>query len=324
MSAYNFQTLAEDVALDCQAVIANKTVLVTGVSPGGLGAEFAKVIALHRPSLIILANRDPLKAQQTAKEILVIAPDVPTRLLKLDLASQTQVRNAAQEVLAYDEHIDVLVNNAGVMASPFSLSEDSVESQFATNHVGHFLFTNLIMSKLVRSGKSSRVVNVSSNGHQLGPVRFHDWNFDDGKNYDAWLAYGQTKSANMLFSVSLAQKLGSKGLTAVSLHPGTIQTHLGGGRWDELYESLIKWFTLLGYFRGGQNEILWKTLSQGVATHVFAAFHPSLTASENNGSYVQDCTVSKPEHVRSWARDPIEAEQLWKLTEEIMGEKFEY
>lgn len=178
MSPYNSQTPAEEVARDCRDAIANKTVLVTGVSPGGLGAEFAKVIAVHRPSLIILASRDQLKAQQTANEIAGIAPEVPTRLLKLDLASQVQVRNAAKEVLAYDEHIDVLVNNAGVMASPFALSEDSVESQFATNHVGHFLFTNLIMSKMVGSGKPSRVVNVSSNGHLLGPVRFHDWNFD--------------------------------------------------------------------------------------------------------------------------------------------------
>ncbi|OOF93870.1 hypothetical protein ASPCADRAFT_132216 [Aspergillus carbonarius ITEM 5010] len=324
MSPYNSQTPAEEVARDCRDAIANKTVLVTGVSPGGLGAEFAKVIAVHRPSLIILASRDQLKAQQTANEIAGIAPEVPTRLLKLDLASQVQVRNAAKEVLAYDEHIDVLVNNAGVMASPFALSEDSVESQFATNHVGHFLFTNLIMSKMVGSGKPSRVVNVSSNGHLLGPVRFHDWNFDNGKNYDPWLAYGQTKSANMLFSVSLAQRLGRQGLTSVSLHPGTIQTNLARGTWDEMFKSLVEWFTLLGYFRGGHGDIPWKTLSQGVATHVFAAFHPSLTPSENNGSYLQDCTISKQEDVRSWARDPIEAEQLWKLTEEIVGEKFEY
>ncbi|RAK99613.1 short-chain dehydrogenase [Aspergillus ibericus CBS 121593] len=323
MSPYNFQTTAEEVARDCQNAIANKTVLVTGVSPGGLGAEFAKVIAVHRPSLIILASRNRLKAQQTADEIADIAPTVPTRVLELDLASQTQVRNAAQEVLAYDEHIDVLVNNAGIMASPFALSEDKVESQFATNHVGHFLFTNLIMSKLVKSGHC-RVVNVSSNGHQLGPVRFHDWNFDNGRNYDAWLAYGQTKSANILFSVSLAQKLGNKGLTSVSLHPGTIHTHITQGNLDELLKSLTKWFRVLGYFRDGQNDISWKTLSQGVATHVFAAFHPSLTATENNGSYIQDCTVLKREDVRSWARDPIEAEQLWKLTEEIVGERFAY
>ncbi|RAH59713.1 short-chain dehydrogenase [Aspergillus piperis CBS 112811] len=324
MSSYSSQTSAEQVAQDCQNAIANKTVLVTGVSPGGLGAEFAKVIAIHGPSLLILASRDIVKAQQTAQEIAVIAPGVPTRLLELDLRSQAQVRIAAKEVLTYKEDIDVLVNNAGVMASPLSLTDDGIESQFATNHVGHFLFTNLIMKKLVVPGKSCRVVNVSSNGHLLSSVRFHDWNFDEGKNYDPWLAYGQSKSANMLFSVSLAQKLGSKGLTSVSLHPGTINTNLMRGDWNEMYESLAKWFTVLGYFRSGQREITWKSMSQGVATHVFAAFHSSISANENNGSFVQDCAVVKPEEVRSWARDQIEAERLWKLTEDIVGETFEY
>ncbi|GLB06432.1 hypothetical protein AtubIFM57258_001740 [Aspergillus tubingensis] len=324
MSSYSSQTSAEQVAQDCQNAITNKTMLVTGVSPGGLGAEFAKVIAIHGPSLLILASRDIAKAQQTAQEIADIAPGVPTRLLELDLRSQAQVRIAAKEVLTYKEDIDVLVNNAGVMASPFSLTDDGIESQFATNHVGHFLFTNLIMKKLVHPGKSCRVVNVSSNGHLLSSVRFHDWNFDEGKNYDPWLAYGQSKSANMLFSVSLAQKLGSKGLTSVSLHPGTINTNLARGDWNEMYESLAKWFTVLGYFRSDQREITWKSMSQGVATHVFAAFHPSISASENNGSFVQDCAVAKPEEVRSWARDLIEAGRLWKLTEDIVGEAFEY
>ncbi|PWY84276.1 short-chain dehydrogenase [Aspergillus eucalypticola CBS 122712] len=324
MSSYSSQTSAEQVAQDCHNAIANKTVLVTGVSPGGLGAEFAKVIAIHGPSLLILASRDMAKAQQTAQEIADIAPRIPTRLLELDLHSQAQVRIAAKEVLAYKEDIDVLVNNAGVMASPFSLTDDGIESQFATNHVGHFLFTNLIMEKLVRPGKPCRVVNVSSNGHLLSSVRFHDWNFDEGENYDPWLAYGQSKSANMLFSMSLAQKLGSKGLTSVSLHPGTIETNLARGDWDEMYKSLAKWFTVLGYFRSGQREITWKSMSQGVATHVFAAFHSSISADENNGGFVQDCAVVKPEEVRSWARDEIEAERLWKLTEDIVGETFEY
>ncbi|OJJ66793.1 hypothetical protein ASPBRDRAFT_366431 [Aspergillus brasiliensis CBS 101740] len=324
MSSYSFQTSAEQVAQDLHNAIANKTVLVTGVSPGGLGAEFAKVIAVYGPSLIILASRDILKARQTALEIAGIAPEVPTRLLELDLRSQAQVRSAAKEVLTYEENIDVLVNNAGVMASPFSLTDDGIESQFATNHVGHFLFTNLIIAKLANPGNPGRVVNVSSNGHCLSPVRFHDWNFDEGKNYDPWLAYGQSKSANMLFSVSLAQKLGGRGLISVSLHPGTINTNLARGDWSEMYESLAKWFTVLGYFRSGQGEITWKSMSQGVATHVFAAFHPSITTSHNNGGFVQDCAVVKLEEVRSWARDPIEAERLWKLTEEIVGETFEY
>ncbi|GKZ76319.1 hypothetical protein AnigIFM56816_005298 [Aspergillus niger] len=332
MSSYSFQTSAEQVAQDCQDAIANKTVLVTGVSPGGLGAEFAKVIAIHSPSLIILASRDILKAQQTAQEIANIAPGVATRLLELDLRSQAQVRNAAKEVLTYKEDIDVLVNNAGVMASPFSLTEDGIESQFATNHVGHFLFTNLIMEKLVHPGTPCRVVNVSSNGHQLSSVRFHDWNFDEGKNYDPWLAYGQSKSANMLFSVSLAQKLGSKGLISVSLHPGTINTNLARGDWSEMYESLgmghicILCTSTRVLPEWAQRDNLEDYVARcgDACIRRISSIHHHTSLAENNGSFVQDCTVLKPEEVRSWARDPIEAEQLWKLTEDIVGETFEY
>lgn len=178
MPQYNAPTTAEEVANDCRASIANKTILVTGVTLGSLGAGFATAIANYAPSLIILAARDVTKAQQTATEISIINPSVKTRILHLDLGSQVQIREAAKEVLEYEEHIDVLVNNAGVMAPPFSLTQDGVESQFGINHIGHFLFTNLIMSKLVTPGKSSRVVNISSDGHRLGPIRFDDWNFD--------------------------------------------------------------------------------------------------------------------------------------------------
>jgi NAD(P)-dependent dehydrogenase (short-subunit alcohol dehydrogenase family) len=158
--------------------IVNKTILVTGVTPGGLGAGFATTIAKYSPSLIILAARDIAKAQKTAKEIKDKNPSVATRILQLDLGSQAQIRKAAKEVLTYEEHIDILVNNAGVMAPPFGRTQDGVETQFGINHVGHFLFTNLIMDKLVAPEKSSRVINVASDGHRLGPVRFDDWNFD--------------------------------------------------------------------------------------------------------------------------------------------------
>ena len=178
MSEYNRYTTGEQVASDCRSSIENKTVLITGVTSGGLGAGFATVIAPYRPSLIILAARDISKAEETAREIKTAAPSVTTRILELDLDSQTQIRKAAKEVLSYKEHIDVLVNNAGLMAPPFRLTKDGLESQFGINHIGHFLFTNLIMKKLVAPGKSARVVNVSSDGHRMGPIRFEDWNFD--------------------------------------------------------------------------------------------------------------------------------------------------
>ncbi|KAE8132743.1 hypothetical protein BDV38DRAFT_296653 [Aspergillus pseudotamarii] len=283
MPQYNAQTTAEEVSNDCRAVIANKTILVTGVTPASLGAGFAATIANYAPSLIILAARDVTKAQQTATEISTICPFVKTRILHLDLGSQAQIREAAKEVLGYEEHIDVLVNNAGIMAPPFSWTQDGVESQFGINHIGHFLFTNLIISKLLAPGKSSRVVNISSDGHRLGPIRFDDWNFDDGNTYDSWLAYGQSKTANMLFSISLAQKLGNKGLISVSLHPGVVSTQI---------------------------------LRHDVAK--------SVKALENNGGYLENCNVLKPAEIRCWGRDHVDAERLWKLSENIVGQEFDY
>lgn len=178
--AYTSRSTGEEVAADLSAQIRDKVILITGVSPGGLGAEFAVTVAKHSPAFLILANRNIERADETAQRIKDSSPNVPTRLLKLDLASQNQVRKAAAEVYGYKEKIHVLVNNAGIMAGPYKVSPDSIEQQFATNHIGHFLFTNLIMNKLISDNNSwqGRVINVSSSGYRLGPVRFGDWGFD--------------------------------------------------------------------------------------------------------------------------------------------------
>lgn len=155
MASYTRTTTADEIAADGSDIIKGKTILITGVSPSGLGAEFACIINKHSPGLIILANRDVSKASQTAKTISETAPSVPTRILKLDHVSQTQIREAAKEVLEkYSEsHIDVLVNNAGVMAGPYKITADGIENQFGTNHIGHNVFTKLIMRKLVPLSK---------------------------------------------------------------------------------------------------------------------------------------------------------------------------
>lgn len=180
MNSYNSQTTGEEVAADCQSQIRGKTVLITGASPGGLGAKFASVIAVHGPACIILATRSLEKAKETAQDISSIAPNVRVHCVKLDLTSLEQVRTAAEEVNALEEKIDVIVNNAGIMAPPFSKTVDSIESQFATNYVGPFLFTNLLLQQSLAGDAPAkiRVVNITSNGYRLGPVRFEDWNFD--------------------------------------------------------------------------------------------------------------------------------------------------
>jgi NAD(P)-dependent dehydrogenase (short-subunit alcohol dehydrogenase family) len=152
--------------------------LITGVTQGSLGAEVALQLSRHRPGLIILAGRNLSKIQATENVIKSASPGISTRLLKLDLSSQKQVRKAAEEVNHYAEPVDRLINNAAIMAAPYSATEDGLESQFGTNHIGHFLFTNLIMPKILTAGKGARIVNVSSAGHKREQMRFDDYNFE--------------------------------------------------------------------------------------------------------------------------------------------------
>ncbi|KAI0969526.1 short-chain dehydrogenase [Xylaria arbuscula] len=325
MSAYTNQTTAEQVAEDCRAQIANKTVLITGATPGGLGATFGIIIAQYSPAAIILATRDMTKAQETAKEINAAGPGVRVHCVELDLQSLSQVRKAAEKINSLSETIDVIVNNAGVMATPFSKTADGIETQFGINHVGHFLLTNLLLPKILARNVPVRVVNVTSNGYRFHHVRLEDWNFEDGKQYHRWLGYGQSKSANMLFSVALAQKLGKRKLVSVSLHPGII-TSTGLTRalvWEDFQENGVI-DRALGLKRYWDQPFAFKTPSQGVATHVFAAFHPSLDASDANGSYLMDSQIVEPQTIQCWGRDPIDAESLWKLSEELVEQKFEF
>ena len=170
------QTTGSELVKELAAEIKGRVILVTGVTPNGLGAVFAEAVAHGQPALLILTARSPSKAAKTAEVIEAIG--VPTKVLQLDLGSLASVRKAADEVNSWADtpYIDLLVNNAGIMGVEFQLSPDGFESQFATNHLGHFLFTNLIMNKL-RASRSPRIVNVSSDGHRLSPIRWDDYNF---------------------------------------------------------------------------------------------------------------------------------------------------
>ena len=157
----------------------NWIVLITGCSPGGLGFETARALAHHAPKLIILAGRSLKSLNAAIEQISAEGTSAPTRTLKLDLSAQKEVRKAAEEFNSWADapHVDILINNAGVMDCPFELNGDGIESQFATNHIGHFLFTNLILDKILKAGNDARIVNVSSAGHQQSGVRFDDYNF---------------------------------------------------------------------------------------------------------------------------------------------------
>lgn len=176
---YDTTTTADELVQDYASLIKNKVVLVTGVSPGSLGGFFVQTLAKAKPACLILAARNAEKLQNTAGEIATAHPDVQIRTVQVDLGSLKSARDAAAQVNAWDDilAIDVLVNNAGIMAVEHQVSPDGFENQLATNHLGPFLFTNLIMNKIL-AAESPRVVLVSSDGHRLNPFRFDDYNFD--------------------------------------------------------------------------------------------------------------------------------------------------
>jgi NAD(P)-dependent dehydrogenase (short-subunit alcohol dehydrogenase family) len=172
---------ASDLVKNYADNIAGKVILTTGVSQGSLGGQFVEVIATAKPRMLILAGRNPEKTQATADKLKQLYPDVPLRTLQLELGSLGDVRSAAEIVNSWDDvkNIDVVVCNAGIMAMPYGLTVDGYEQQFATNHLGHFLFTNLIMGKILAS-KAPRVVSVASHGHTMHPIRWADVHFDVG------------------------------------------------------------------------------------------------------------------------------------------------
>ncbi|RSM05783.1 hypothetical protein CEP52_006103 [Fusarium oligoseptatum] len=316
MAPYTPTTPISELIADYASIIKGKTILTTGVTLKGLGATFVEATASASPELLILAGRTASKLEDLSKTIAAAHPGVKTRHLIVDLTSMDSVRKAAEEVNGWDDvpKIDVVVNNAAVMAIPYSTTADGFETQFAAGHIGHFLLTNLIMEKILAS-ESPRVVNISSNGHSFSPVRHYDPHFSakqkEGETYNKWAAYGQTKTANMLFSLSLAQKLGSRGLQSYSVDP------------DKDLASLLQAHRERGHLEG------WEFFAPipvevGAATHAFAAFDPNIKAS--NGAHLLKSRVADPyvDTVKSWARDIVEADKTWKLSEELVKQKFSY
>ncbi|KXG49924.1 Short-chain dehydrogenase/reductase SDR [Penicillium griseofulvum] len=296
----NRETKASELVPYYAPQIVGKTILITGVSPGSLGESFVKQVAAAKPARFIFAGRLISKMQGLVDQLSAAHPEIQVKCLALDLLSFASVRKAAETVNSWEDvpHIDVLVNNAGIMAVPYKLSEDGFESQFQANHLSHFLFTNLIMGKILCS-KSPRIVVISSGVHRVGNIRWTDYNFNNGKHYQRWLGYGQSKTANALMGLALAEKLGPQGVLAFPMCPGN------------------KWIF-------GMDEIYFKDFDQGVATHVFAAFDNSIA--EHNGSFLNDCRLADPdqEEVYSWATSKRDAERLWALSEKLVGQEFKY
>ena len=199
-------------------------ILITGGS-AGLGAETARALAAHGANLVI-AVRELAKGERAAEPIRAGAPpNASVELIELDLASLASVRACADKLLAEGKPLDVLIANAGVMACPQGTTAEGFETQFGTNHLGHFVFVNRLVPLAV-AGAPSRIVTLSSSGHRMSDVDLEDPGFERTP-YDPWVAYGRSKTANVLFAVALDRRLRERGVRACAVHPGGIQTELG-------------------------------------------------------------------------------------------------
>jgi NAD(P)-dependent dehydrogenase (short-subunit alcohol dehydrogenase family) len=290
--------------------LSGRLAFVTG-GASGLGLETVRALAGAGAHVVVAVRR-----VTQAEEALAGIEDV--EVAELDLSDLAGVRECAERFLESDRSIDMLINNAGVMAAPETRVGPGWELQFATNHLGHFALTNRLWPAL-RAGGGARVVALSSRGHKRSPVRFDDLQFDRG--YDKWEAYGQAKSANSLFAVHLDAIAQDAGVRAFAVHPGGIMTplqrHLAR---QEMIDA--GWMD-----EDGHVDERFKTPEQGAATSVWAATSPQLAGM--GGVYCEDCDIASPtavgtatadlKGVDAHAIDRDAAARLWSVSAQLTG-----
>ena len=292
--------------------LAGKHAFVTGAT-GGLGIETARALASVGASVTI-AGRSAEKIDSALKTLREQVPGARFDAQQLDLASLSSVADAAKAFVGRGQSIDLLINNAGVMMCPEGKTADGFETQFGTNHLGHFALTAQLMPAIAAG---ARVVTLSSGAHLRGSVDLDDLNWQS-RDYDPQLAYAQSKTANVWFASELQRRHGDR-LLSLSLHPGVIMTDLARHLTEEIITQMRAGFSGAG--------IVPKTVPQGAATSVWAATAPELT--EHGGAYLADCQVAPPTSEQDprggyapWAYDRPGAEQLWTRSEQLTGVAF--
>ncbi|KAI8625023.1 hypothetical protein F5Y19DRAFT_480077 [Xylariaceae sp. FL1651] len=311
MPQFSFSATGVEVVNAFADQVHNKTILITGPSENGVGAETAISLAHANPMYIILAGRTEAKVESVIQKIHNLNPSIQVKFVKLDLSYQASVRRAAALILDIAEKIDIIINNAAIMACPWSKTRDGIESQFATNYLGHFLLTNLLLDKMVKGG-SIRIINTTSTGGMGGDINFDDINYKDGKTYVPVAAYAQSKAAMMLFSVALASRFDPQIVTAFSVHPGI---HLHDA---DTLKSAIEWVTAkTGQFVREE----FKTLQQGCSTTLVAALDPSII--ESSGCYLANAQIALPQPLGS-CTDREVADTLWSISEGLVHQEFEW
>ncbi|KAK6935398.1 Short-chain dehydrogenase/reductase SDR [Dillenia turbinata] len=301
-SGFSAASSAEEVTQDIDA--SGLTAIVTGAT-SGLGRETARVLAL-RGAHVVMPVRN-VKAGHRVKESIV--KEIPTAkidVMELDLSSMASIRKFATEYNSSGLPLNILINNAAVMGCPFTLSKDNIELQFATNHIGHFLLTNLLLDQMkktaIESKREGRIVNLSSLAHRVSyreGIQFDKIN--DESSYGGMLAYGQSKLANILHAKELSRRLKEEGvdITANSVHPGGVATNLV--RHHGLFKVLATIF-----------KSFLQSVEQGAATTCYVALHPQVKGV--SGEYLADSNIAKP---ASWASDSELATKLWNFSVDL-------
>ena len=312
-SGFGYRSTAAEVVEGID--LTGKLAIVTG-GYSGIGLETVRALANAGATVIVPARR-----RDVAEEALagVDASPGAIEIDELDLSDLDSVRAFAQRVLDSGRSVDILINNAGVMACPEARVGPGWESQFATNHLGHYVLANLLWPAL-SSGDGARVVALTSTGHKITGVRFDDWNFERD-DYDKWLAYGQAKTADSLFAVQLDQLGQDAGVRAFAVHPGGIFTPL------QRHLSKEEMVAAGWMDEEGNYDERAKTPEQGASTSVWAATSPQLEG--KGGVYCENCDIAAPTDLESpmarlmgvnaHAVDREDAARLWSLSAELTG-----
>jgi NAD(P)-dependent dehydrogenase (short-subunit alcohol dehydrogenase family) len=323
-ATFGAKSTTEDVLTGSN--LKGKRILVTGVS-AGLGIETARALVAHGADVVGTA-RDLEKAERATSEVRKAAAEsgASFELVEIDLADLKSVRAAADKLVAEGRLFDVIIANAGVMATPLGKTVDGFETQFGTNHLGHFVFVNRL-AKLIKDG--GRLVNLSSSGHRFSNVDLNDPNFETTP-YEPFVAYGRSKTANILFAVEFDRRHRDRSVRATAVHPGGIMTelarHMEPGSLEQMVDQINQQAAA-----AGKEAFQFKTVPQGAATSVWAAV--VAPAAEVGGRYCENCHVSdivaddaplglSDEGVRGYALAQQGAAALWKRSEEMAGEVF--
>ncbi|HHA2320319.1 TPA: SDR family NAD(P)-dependent oxidoreductase [Enterobacter ludwigii] len=302
--------------------LTGKNVLITGVS-AGLGVETARALVARGASVTGTA-RNLKKAETAVSDIRLLAAESAGsfHLIEMDLAALNSVCAATDSLLNSNQHFDIVIANAGVMATPEGKTADGFETQMGTNFIGHFVFIKRLIPAL---NPGARIILLSSLAHAIADVNIEDLNFELTP-YDPWIAYGHSKTAVALLAVELERRYGSQNIHAASVHPGAIQTELQRHYSKEVDEAFIAEINKANA-RRGLPPFQWKTVQQGAATTVWAAAAASV--SDIAGKYCENCHVADinnsegvSDGVRSYAQDPAHASALWDAAERLVKEKF--